>query len=417
MCGFVAMFQKAPRIGRDEARRCLDTIAHRGPDASGEWCDNHAFLGHRRLSIIDLSTGAQPMHSADGRYVVVFNGEIYNFLELRDALIREGGVFRTQSDTEVILEGYRCWGASVVERLNGMFAFVIWDRVRATVFAARDRLGIKPLNWAMHEGALFVTSTLEPFCALNGFNRLDMVAVRDLMTFDYIPAPRTILAGVRKLEPGNLFEWHLGACEPSLRPYWRPPQADEKSTVPDESELENLLDRAVKRQMISDVPIGAFLSGGIDSSLLVAMMARHSNKPVQTFSVRFSEGDVDESPIAELVARKFGTDHTVLAAEEVGPDALLELLGRLDEPFCDPTLIPTYGLSRLTRRHVKVALSGDGGDEVFGGYPKYLMGARTGRPLPLGSLIHRSLRAVPWRPRGVGRLFGRFLSQQDLHSL
>jgi asparagine synthase (glutamine-hydrolysing) len=413
MCGFVAMFQKAPRIGKDAARRCLDTIAHRGPDASGEWCDDHAFLGHRRLSIIDLSTGAQPMHSADGRYVVVFNGEIYNFLELRDVLSREGSVFRTQSDTEVILEGYRCWGASVVERLNGMFGFVIWDRVRATVFCARDRLGIKPLNWAMHEGALIVTSTLEPFSALNGFNRVDMVAVRDLMVFDYIPAPRTIFERVNKLEPGSALEWTVGADRPSVRPYWQPPQADKRSPVPDESELEHLLDRAVKRQMISDVPIGAFLSGGIDSSLLVAMMARHSDKPVQTFSVQFSEGGVDESPIAELVARQYGTDHTVLPAEEFGADALLELFARLDEPFCDPTLIPTYGLSLLTRRHVKVALSGDGGDEVFGGYPKYLLGADGFRPLPFGSFVQSSLRALPWRPRGIGRVFGRLLSPQD----
>ncbi len=240
-----------------------------------------------------------------------------------------------------------------------------------------------------------------------------MVAVRDVMAFDYIPAPRTILAGVRKLEPGSLLEWRMGAGEPSVRRYWQPPQADEKLPIPDEIELEHLLESAVKRQMVSDVPIGAFLSGGIDSSLLVAMMARHSERPVRTFSVRFSEGGVDESPIAELVARRFGTDHTVLSAEEVGPDALLELLGRLDEPFCDPTFIPTFSLSQMTRRHVKVALSGDGGDEVFGGYPKYLLGERNSGPLPLASVIRQSLPALPWRPRGVGRVFWRTLSSQD----
>jgi asparagine synthase (glutamine-hydrolysing) len=413
MCGFVAVFQNAPVIALDDARQALDTIAHRGPDAAGEWREGEVFLGHRRLSIIDLATGAQPMQSVDGRYVVVFNGEIYNFMQLRDALVREGASFGTQSDTEVILEGYRRWGAGVVDRLHGMFAFVIWDRLRHAAFGARDRLGIKPLNWAVRGSALIVSSTIEPFAKLPRFGGLDMIAVRDLMTFDYVPAPRTILAGVRKLEPGTLFEWHPGDGEPCLSRYWQPPQADAGSSIPDEIELEQLLESAVSRQMVSDVPIGAFLSGGIDSSLVVAMMARHSERPVRTFSVRFSEGGVDESPIAELVARRFGTDHTVLNAEEVGPDALLELLGRVDEPFCDPSVIPTYSLSRMTRRHVTVALSGDGGDEVFGGYPKYLLGDQHRGPQPFASMFRDSLQALPWRPRGMGRVFWRTLSSEE----
>lgn len=413
MCGFVAVFQNAAVIDVDDARQALDTIAHRGPDGAGEWREGEVFLGHRRLSIIDLATGAQPMQSVDGRYVVVFNGEIYNFMELRNALVHQGASFSTQSDTEVILEGYRRWGAGVVDRLHGMFAFVIWDRFRRAAFGARDRLGIKPLNWAVRDTALIVSSTVEPFAKLPGFGWLDMIAVRDLMTFDYVPAPRTILAGVRKLEPGSLFEWKPGQGEPCLSRYWRPPQADGESSIPDEIELEQLLEKAVRRQMVSDVPIGAFLSGGIDSSLVVAMMARHSERPVRTFSVRFSEGGVDESQIAELVARRFGADHTVLNAEDVGPDALLELLGRVDEPFCDPSVIPTYSLSRMTRRHVKVALSGDGGDEVFGGYPKYLLGDQNRRPQPFASVLRDSLQALPWRPRGVGRVFWRTLSSQD----
>jgi asparagine synthase (glutamine-hydrolysing) len=413
MCGFLAVLQNAPVVALDDARRALDTIAHRGPDAAGEWREGEVFLGHRRLSIIDLASGAQPMQSADGRYVVVFNGEIYNFRELRETLSREGAQFRTQSDTEVLLEGYRHWGARVVESLNGMFAFVIWDRVRSVGFGARDRLGIKPLNWAVRRGAVIFSSTLEPFGALPGFGRLDMIAVRDVMTFDYIPAPRTILANVRKVEPGTFFEWRLGSAEPAFHRYWRPPQADDAVPPPSEVELERLLENAVRRQMVSDVPIGAFLSGGIDSSLLVAMMARHSDRPVRTFSVRFSEGDVDESPIAELVARRFATDHTALDAEDVGADALLDLLGRLDEPFCDPTFVPTYTLSQMTRRYVKVALAGDGGDEVFGGYPKYLLGQRSRPPLPLASVLRDSLQALPWRPRGVGRVFWHMLSSDD----
>jgi asparagine synthase (glutamine-hydrolysing) len=413
MCGFMAILQPAPIINVATARRALGTIAHRGPDAVGEWCEGHVFLGHRRLSIIDLATGDQPMLSTDGRYVIVFNGEIYNFLELRQQLAREGAIFRTRSDTEVILEGYRRWGVHVVKRLHGMFAFVLWDRQRLSAFGARDRLGIKPLCWTMHQGALIVSSTLEPLGALGGFNQLDLIAVRDLMTFDYIPAPRTIFAGVQKLEPGSRFEWHFGDAEPALERYWSPPVVSTDVSVPDECELEELLGRAVKRQMISDVPLGAFLSGGIDSSLLVALMARHSAGPVRTFSVAFAEGGVDESPIAKLVAQRYGTEHMVLQAEEVSSEALLELLGRLDEPFCDPAVVPTYALSKLARRCVKVTLSGEGGDEVFGGYPKYLLGGAALRPLPLLSRLHHLQQALAWKSHAVGRVYWWTRSSQD----
>jgi asparagine synthase (glutamine-hydrolysing) len=413
MCGFITILQNAPIVDTADARRSLDSIAHRGPDAAGAWGEGNVFLGHRRLSIIDLATGDQPMQSKDGRYVIVFNGEIYNFVELRNILTEAGATFKTRSDTEVILEGYRRWGADVVKRLHGMFAFVIWDRLRLSAFAARDRLGIKPLCWAMHRGALIVSSTLEPFFALDVLRQVDLIAVRDLMTFDYIPAPRTILDSVRKLEPGSWFEWCLGADKPVIERYWSPPMVNTTSAALDDWELEALLDYAVKRQMVSDVPIGAFLSGGIDSSLLVALMARHSGRPVRTFSVAFPEGNLDESSIAELVARRFETEHTVLHAEALGPDTLLELLGRLDEPFCDPAFVPTHALSELTRRHVKVAISGDGGDEVFGGYSKYLLGEAERRPLPLASLFHRSLRALSWRPRGMARVYWRTLSSQE----
>lgn len=414
MCGFVAILQDAPVVDVVAARRALDTIAHRGPDAAGEWCERDVFLGHRRLSIIDLATGDQPMLSADGRYVIVFNGEIYNFMELRELLTREGAVFRTRSDTEVILEGYRRWGSDVVDHIHGMFAFVIWDRLRQTAFGARDRLGIKPLCWGMHHGALIVSSTLEPFSALDEFDRLDFVALRDLLAFNYIPAPRTIFHDVRKLEPGSRFEWRFADASPTIERYWSPPLANTMVSVPEELELEKLLDRAVERQMISDVPIGAFLSGGIDSSLLVAFMARHTTTPVRTFSVAFAEAKADESPIAALVAQRFATEHMVLRAEEVDADALLDLLGRLDEPFCDPAFIPTYALSKLTRGYVKVALSGDGGDEVFGGYPKYLRGEASWQSFPLASLVHRVLQRLPWRPRGASHAYWRMLSSQDL---
>jgi asparagine synthase (glutamine-hydrolysing) len=413
MCGIVAFVDGGRTVSLPMARRALDALRHRGPDAAGEWQDDGVFLGHRRLSIIDLKTGQQPMHSSDGRYVITFNGEIYNFRELRQQLERAGACFRTQSDTEVILEGYRHWGSHIVERLNGMFAFVIWDRSTRSAFVARDRLGIKPLSWALIGGALIVSSTLEPFAELGAFDALDPVAIRDLMTFDYIPAPRSIRTGVHKLEPGCRFTWTAGSGDPAIESYWRPPALDHSRQAPDEEELEELLDRSVRRQMVSDVPLGVFLSGGIDSSLIVALMARHSGQPVKTYSVSFSESDADESAIAAKVAQRFGTEHSVLRAEEIGAEALQQLIGSLDEPFCDAALVPLYALSRLTREHVKVALSGDGGDEIFGGYQKYLRADVASGHAGLSSFVRRSLEAVPWRPRGVGHLYQRTLTAAE----
>jgi asparagine synthase (glutamine-hydrolysing) len=410
MCGFVAILATDPNLHQSfDTKRLLQSIAHRGPDAEGEWHEGGVYLGHRRLSIIDLATGSQPMESWDGRYVVVFNGEIYNFPELRELLTAEGATFRTRSDTEVILEAYRKWDSKIVERLHGMFAFVIWDRDRHRAFAARDRIGIKPLCWAPVPEGLIIASTLEPFSLIETFRDVDLEAVRDLMVYDYILAPRTIFKNVHKLQPGCQLEWQLGQTNPTITRYWAPPLSDENLTPPDTDELENLLDQAVKRQMISDVPIGVFLSGGIDSSLIVALMSRHSSKPVRTFSVGFREGKVDESPIAETVARQYGTDHAVLYGEEVGPEELLELLGRLDEPFCDPALVPTYALSAMTKQHVKVALSGDGGDEVFGGYPKYLQAENGHFPLPFLSWLSPLLKKTTWRPRGMERIYWRTL--------
>lgn len=412
MCGFLAVFQSAPIIDWELACRAANAIAHRGPDERGEWRDRHAQLFHRRLSIIDLGMGQQPMLSKDGRHVIVFNGEIYNFAELREDLRRDGVTFATHSDTEVLLEGFRRWGVSVVERLNGMFAFVVWDRLELRVFGARDRLGIKPLTWAMHKGALVAASTLEPFIALEAFRSIDPVAVRDVLTFDYIPAPRTILRDVSKLQPGSRFEWRLGDAAPRIERYWHPPLVDQSAVAPCEAEIEELLRRAVKRQLVSDVPIGAFLSGGIDSSLIVALMARESSRPVKSFSVAFDDEAFDESPLAELVAKEFGTDHTVLRGDSLSAEGVLDLLGRLDEPFADPAVVPTCALAQLTAGHVKVALSGDGGDEVFGGYSKYLV-SQEPRPFPGHSMLDAALRATTWRPRGMANIYQRTLSSRD----
>jgi asparagine synthase (glutamine-hydrolysing) len=412
MCGFIAILQDQPFFDTHDAKRLLDTLVHRGPDDEGEWREDEIYLGHRRLSIIDLATGHQPMQSWDGRYVIVFNGEIYNFPELRDLLAAKGARFRTRSDTEVILEAYRRWGPEAVERLEGMFAFVLWDRERRTAFGARDRIGIKPLCWANVSGALMLASTLEPFTLIPPLRRVNLQAVRDLMVYDYILAPRTIYEQVYKVGPGCCFEWRAGEREPTIKCYWRPPLKDETLRPPTPDELEHLLERAVKRQMISDVPIGVFLSGGIDSSLTVALMSRHSNRPVRTFSVGFTDNNVDESSIAKSVARQFRTEHTVLYTEEIGPAELLKLLGQLDEPFCDPAFVPTHALSAMTKQHVKVSLSGDGGDEVFGGYPKYLYGENGRHRLPFCSWLAPALRAIPWRPRGMGRIYWRTLKPE-----
>jgi asparagine synthase (glutamine-hydrolysing) len=413
MCGFLALFQNSPIFNQDVAQAAANTITHRGPDESGMWKERHVMLLHRRLSIIDLSTGQQPMVSSDGRFVIAFNGEIYNFRELRQQLNKEGVEFRTNSDTEVLVEGYGRWGKAIVNRLNGMFAFIIWDRQECVAFGARDRLGIKPLSWAVFNGAFIVSSTLEPFKAFSYFSEVDTVAVRDLLVFDYIPSPRSILRKVYKLEPGCQFRWGFGDQSPRIERYWVPPSADEKADVPSENELEALLQKVVTRQMISDVPIGVFLSGGIDSSLMVALMARVSEKPVRSFSIAFKDAEADESSIAGLVARQFGTNHTVLAAEDLGPETLLQLVGRLDEPFADPALIPTYALAKMTAGHVKVALSGDGGDELFGGYPKYLLEDAHRRRLPGHRFLDAFLRSMAWRPRGMAHLYGRTLAPQD----
>jgi asparagine synthase (glutamine-hydrolysing) len=413
MCGFVAILQNAPNIDVVAARAALNAIAHRGPDEAGEWRERNVVLLHRRLSIIDLSTGQQPMQSKNGRFIIAFNGEIYNFQELREQLRKEGVQFKTNSDTEVLLEGYGHWGEAIVDRINGMFAFVIWDRKESVAFGARDRLGIKPLSWSISKGSLIVSSTLEPFRVLDRFDQVDPIAVRDLLAFDYIPSPRTVLKGVYKLEPGCRLQWRLGDDSPRIERYWSPPGPDNRADVPNESTLENLLQKVVKRQMVSDVPIGVFLSGGIDSSLLVALMARESRKPVRSFSIAFKDTEADESSIAGLVARQFGTDHTVLPAEDLGPEMLLELLGRLDEPFADPAIVPTYALAKMTAGHVKVALSGDGGDEVFGGYPKYLLGDARPWPIPGHRILDASLRTLGWRPRGMSHLYWRTLNHEE----
>jgi asparagine synthase (glutamine-hydrolysing) len=317
------------------------------------------------------------MSGGNGRYTISYNGEIYNFAALRAELEKLGRMFVTQSDTEVILEGYAQWGEAVLERLDGMFAFAIWDRSEKTLFCARDRVGIKPFFYAQGaaaNGGFVFASTLAPFMALKWMqHRLNFEAVRDYLAFQTPFAPHSFFTSVAQLPPAHCLTWRRGG-EVKLRRYWSIPRAD--AAAPNRAELIEACDHAiaesVRRQLVADVPIGVFLSGGIDSSLVVHYMARAGARPIRTFSVRFPEAELDETSSAQDVANVFGTEHTVFDAEDITGEAWLRHVTALDQPLADPAYIPLASLSRLTRSSVTVALSGDGGDELFGGYPRFL---------------------------------------------
>ncbi len=359
---------------RDEFGAALATLGSRGPDAREVLAHGEALLGHARLAVIDVTGGRQPMTMASGRLAMVYNGEIYNFAALRRELEATGHAFVTRSDSEVLLTGYLHWGEAVVEKLDGMFAFVIHDREDGSLFLARDRLGIKPLFWGEHAGGLVAASTLAPFFALKAFpKKLDAEGLRDYLAFQAPLAPRTLVRGIHALPPGACLKWK-SAGRGNPRRWWNIPAATEKA--PDGqtlvTETDSLLAQAVKDQLVADVPLGAFLSGGIDSSLVVHYMAQAGASPLKTFSVRFAEAGFDESPAARAVADRYGTEHHVLDAPELTAATLTAALADLDQPLADPAYIPTWALARLTRQHVTVALSGDGGDELFGGYPRFL---------------------------------------------
>ena len=386
ICGFAGPLAGAGAQSLDAAVAPMaDTMVHRGPDASGTWTDDSAgvALGHRRLSIIDLSeAGSQPMVSGCGRYVLAYNGEIYNADELRAELEAQGRSFRGHSDTEVLLEACAQWGVeAAASRSIGMFAFAVWDREARRLWLVRDRLGIKPLYWAQFGNLFLFGSELKALRAHPGWTpKLDRGAVAAFMRHGYIPAPHTIYQGVQKLEPGTCLSFEGGKVITSA--FWSLAHAVEHARInpvtasPGEAldEAERLLADAVTRRMVADVPLGAFLSGGIDSSTVTALMQAHSERPIRTFSIGFEESAYDESAHAAAVAKHLGTDHTEL---RVTPAEAREVIPKLpeiyDEPFGDSSQIPTTLLSQLTRKHVTVALSGDGGDEVFAGYPRYLL--------------------------------------------
>ena len=402
MCGIAGFVDLKRRSGPDELRSVASNMArslsHRGPDDQGVWIDGEAgvALSHTRLAIIDLSpAGAQPMTSSCGRFVLSYNGEVYNVPELRVELVAAGRQFRGHSDTEVMVEGCAVWGVpQTLERLIGMFAFALWDRSTHTLTLARDRLGIKPLYWGHTNGDLVFASELKALRMLprwRGDINLDALAA--FLRYGYVPTPMSIYRGINKLVPGTLLEYGPDG-ELKHTVYWSLSEVAERGQasrldVPDAvavEMLESLLTDSVRRRMVADVPLGMFLSGGVDSSTVAALMQASSARPIRTFSIGFHEPAYDEAANAKQVAAHLGTEHTELYVTPAEARAVIPKLQEIyDEPFADSSQIPTYLVSELTRRHVKVALSGDGGDEVFAGYNRYGQGlalARMIRTLP-----------------------------------
>ena len=392
MCGIVGVAGDAA-IARDTLVAMRDTLAHRGPDDSGIWWsdDGRVGLGHRRLSIIDLSAaGRQPMADATGALHIVFNGEIYNYQELGDELRAKGHTFRTATDTEVILEAYREWGVECLSRLNGMFAFALYDSRTQQVILARDPAGEKPLFYRRAGDAIVFASEIKALIADPACPReLDITALDAYLAFGYVPGECCLLRGVFKLPQGHALSFDVRTGHARTWAHWRLPPHDEQAAASDDEllqELERLLTDSVRLRLIADVPVGVLLSGGVDSSLVTAMAARVSSRRVKTFTIAFpGHGEYDEGPYARAVARHFDTEHVELAAEPATVDLLPALARQFDEPIADSSMVPTYLVSKLIRREATVALGGDGGDELFGGYFQHSwvqQQARIGRWMP-----------------------------------
>ncbi len=414
MCGITGVVDLRGRREPDRAllRRMNDAIAHRGPDGEGEHHEPGVALGHRRLAIIDVATGQQPLYNEDQSVVVVYNGEIYNYQSLIPELQALGHVFHTKSDTEVIVHAWEAWGEACVDRFRGMFAFALWDRNRETLFLARDRLGVKPLFYALlPDGQCVFGSELKSVLLHPGVTRtIDPCAVEEYFAVGYVAEPRTIYTSVRKLPPAHTLVLRRGAAPTDPREYWDVRFSLENRITFDDAmaELDQRLKDSVRLRMISEVPLGAFLSGGVDSSAVVSAMARISDAPVNTCSISFDDPAFDETRFAQRVAERYRTRHFVdtVASDDFG--LIDTLAGLYDEPYADSSAIPTYRVCQLARKHVTVALSGDGGDESFGGYRRYQLHLmeeklRAALPLavrrPLFGLLGRVYPKADWAPR------------------
>lgn len=411
MCGLTGIFHLDPQGVVDPVllRRMNDAIAYRGPDGDGFQIEPGIGLGHRRLSIVDVAGGAQPMFNEDESIVIIFNGEIYNFPELRPELQALGHVFRNRCDTEAVIHAWESWGPGCLDRLNGMFAFALWDRRQGTLFIARDRLGKKPLYYGLTgSGMLVFGSELAALAVVPGLSRtINPVAVDDFFAFGYVPDPRTIFSDISKLPPAHyLLLRHGDAIVPKR--YWEPPTqsspCEEGAAI---EQLQSLLTSSTRKRLMSDVPLGAFLSGGVDSSAVVATASALQDAPLATFTIGFP-GAEDERPLAELVSIRYGTDHHSDVTVPDYLDAARRQARMFGEPFGDSSSVPTEAVCELARRHVTVAISGDGGDEVFAGYRRYRfhqMAEAVRAFVPSGvrkSVIGQLARAYPkmdWAPR------------------
>ncbi|MGE4430170.1 MAG: XrtA/PEP-CTERM system amidotransferase [Sphingobium sp.] len=414
MCGIAGIFHLETAKPVDPARvqRMIDIMPHRGPDGAGVWTAPGIGLGHRRLSIIDLSGGAQPMANADGSLIVTFNGEIYNFAEIRAELEERGHRFRSHSDTEVILHAYRQWGEECVHRFNGMFAFALYDQGTQSLWLARDRLGVKPLYYApVSDGSVIFGSELKVLLAHPLLRREpDPTAIEDYLALGYVPDDACIVAGVKKLGAGEHLKLLRGRGLPAPRRYWDVSFADRTNAKPAAlaEELTALMREAVRSRMVADVPLGAFLSGGVDSSSVVALMAEASPRAVKTCTIGFDVPSLDETRHADHVARRFATDHRTRLVSPDDYGLIDTLVAHFDEPFADASALPTYRVCELAREEVTVALSGDGADEAFAGYRRHLFQHR-GEKLrafvpeavrrPLFGTLGRLYPKADWAPR------------------
>lgn len=381
MCGLAGIFYLEPRNPEsplEYVRRMIQAQKHRGPDGEGYWRaePGRLFLGHCRLAIIDLSpTGHQPMASGDGRYVICFNGEIYNYLELKQELQGEGIQFRGHSDTEVLLEGIACWGLDqVLNKMVGMFAFALWDNRENRLFLARDRAGKKPLYYHRSLAGLHFSSEHKAFKVLPELElTYDEASISDYLTFGYVPAPRTIYREVAEVPAGHYLE-ATSELQITVKSYWHPDWAGQRQVdfTAAVEKTESLLQEAVRIRLRADVPVGCFLSGGVDSGLLTAFASMQLGRPLQTFTVSFQEGIFDESSLAGMVAEKYQTEHHVIRLSPQLQEVLPQVIRAYDDPLADPSIIPSYCISQEARKLLKVVLNGEGGDELFGGYRRQL---------------------------------------------
>jgi asparagine synthase (glutamine-hydrolysing) len=424
MCGICGFYSQQRKLDTVHIASAIRTLAHRGPDGSEQWVhpEGIAGLGHTRLAIIDIETGQQPMWSADRRFAIVFNGEIYNYRQLRRELEGHGSVFRTQSDTEALLNAYQKWGEDALLRLDGMFALAIFDCKDRKLFLARDRTGVKPLYYHCDSSGMVFGSELKALLAWPHVQRrIDRQAITDFLMLGHPLLPTTAFRDCRELEPGCFLEVSTGGVRKGR--YWSWTRAEESRDGADPlALLEQELKIAVQDHLVSDVPIGAFLSGGIDSSLIVALAAAQGGRKFQTFNVRFNEAAYDESQYARAVATHVGTEHheIVIANTEQKLEIMEKVVGQFDQPFADSSAIPTYLICQQIRKHVKVVLGGDGGDEMFGGYERFayadVAGLLAGYPPLVLKTLAKLTSGVFFMSRDTRRQFGRLLNVAQLPS-